>query len=36
MAGNFGVLNGRVITYAETVQFRDTVLIHQYDALIRD
>jgi hypothetical protein len=36
MAGNFGVLNGRVITCAEAATYRDTVLIRQYDALVRD
>lgn len=33
---NFGVVNGRVITCSEAAQFRDNVLIRQYDALMRD
>jgi hypothetical protein len=36
MAKNFGVVNGRVISCAEAAQYRDTVLIRQYDAMIRD
>lgn len=36
MAKNFGVLNGRVVTCAEAAHYRDTVLVRQYDALIRN
>lgn len=35
MSGTFGVMNGHVISCAEAATYRDTMLIRQYDALLR-
>jgi hypothetical protein len=35
MGKQFGVIGGRVISCEEAVEYRDTVLVRQYDALVR-